>query len=328
MRFATVLYMGTLLHGDAATRLRELADESVHCIVTSPPYYGQRSYLSKSDPLKASEIGLRGGEYLAELTTVFSECRRVLRSDGTLWLNVGDVYENGELLGLPWMLARCLQSNGWRLRQDIVWAKKSPMPESVTDRCTRSHEFVFMLTKSRDYFYDAEAIKEESESSPSGKNRRSVWNLGSTPYSGAHFATMPTTLAELCIQAGTSKHGCCPLCLAPWARVIEKEKLLRDRPNDYVKRTGEKGTGNSCANTVAGVLTKTVCWKPSCGCGDHLQSVPATVLDPFAGSGTTLAVAESLGRDWIGIDLNSEYIEIARKRVEEVAARPRQRSLF
>lgn len=303
-----------ILHGDAATKMRELPDRSVQCIVTSPPYYGQRSYLDESDPLKQSEIGLKGGEYVADLVTVFREAKRVLRDDGTLWLNVGDVYADGELLGFPWMLARCLQQDGWRLRQDIVWSKPSPMPESVSDRCTRSHEFVFMFAKSRNYYYDAEAIKEESDSSPTGKNRRSVWRIASTPYSGAHFATMPTTLAELCIKAGTSERGACTSCGTPYVRQVEKRKITRSRPNDFVKRTGKAGTGNSCANTVAGVETKTVGWKPGCSC-DSCESSQCVVLDPFAGSGTTLVVAKQLGRVGWGIELNAEYVELARERV-------------
>lgn len=302
-----------ILHGDATTALKGLPDSSVHCVLTSPPYYAQRSYLSESDPLKPKEIGLRGGEYIADLVSVFHEAKRALRADGTLWLNLGDVYEEGELLGLPWMVARSLQQDGWMLRQDIVWAKPSPMPESVSDRCTRAHEYVFMFTKSRDYFYDAEAIKEESDSSPTGKNRRSVWRIASTPYAGAHFATMPTTLAELCIKAGTSEYGACVACGAPYERQIEKTKITRRRPNEYVKRTGRKGTGNSCANTVAGVETKTVGWQPRCECAAWIQ--PCIVLDPFAGSGTTLAVAKTLGRTGWGIELNAEYVELAQKRI-------------
>lgn len=302
-----------ILHGNATTILRELPKASVQCVVTSPPYYSQRSYLSDSDPLKKQEIGLKGGEYIADLVAVFHEVKRVLRDDGTLWLNLGDAYENGELLGLPWMVARSLQQDGWILRQDIVWAKPSPMPESVSDRCTRSHEYVFMFTKSRDYFYDAEAIKEDSDSSPTGKNRRSVWRIASTPFAGAHFATMPTTLAELCIRAGTSEEGCCVACGAPYRRQIEKRKIVRKRPNEYVKRTGSKGTGNSCANTVAGVETKTVGWSASCSCVAYTH--PCVVLDPFAGSGTTLAVAKGLGRTGWGIELNAEYVELAQNRI-------------
>lgn len=309
--------MHALVHADSERHLRTLADESVHCIVTSPPYYAQRSYLEPSDPMKSREIGQKGSEYVADLVSVFHEAKRVLRRDGTLWLNLGDVYEDGQLLGLPWMVARSLQQDGWILRQDVIWSKPSPMPESCTNRCTRSHEYVFLFAKTPNYFFDAEAIKEESLSSPSGKNRRSVWRIASTPYAGAHFATMPTTLAELCIMAGTSERGCCDQCGAPFTRIVERQKLTRSRPNKYVKRTGKAGTGNSCGNTVAGVLTETVGWSPSCVCDEaRLSSTRCTVLDPFAGSGTTLVVAESLGRDSIGIELNSEYVRIAEGRLE------------
>lgn len=309
--------MHRLLHGDAVEMLRTLESESVHCVVTSPPYYSMRSYLDESDPLKMLEIGMKGQmDYVVELCQVFNEVKRVLRSDGTLWLNLGDVYEDGQLLGMPWLVARNLQMAGWILRQDVIWSKPSPMPESTTTRCTRSHEYVFMFAKTQDYFYDAEAIKEESESSPSGKNRRSVWRIASTPYSGAHFATMPTTLAEWCIKAGTSERGCCDYCGTPLRRRIEKQKIVRQRPNDYVKRVGKKGTGNSCSNSVAGVLTSTVGWDAACKCDEAgTSSTPCVVLDPFAGSGTTLAVAEALGRHSIGIELNGEYIKIAEERI-------------
>ena len=230
------------------------------------------------------------------------------------------------------------------------------MPESVQDRCTKSHETVFLLSKSDRYFFDSEAIAERPEgpidgrgstaerkaaghptrygntagkasrgegfTMPSispregGRNRRSVWVVNTRPYKGAHFATMPPSLAETCILAGTSEHGRCPDCGSPWKRVTERKKLFRDRPNDYVKRTGETGTGNSCGNTVAGVAVKTLGWEPTCKCGNP-RAVPCTVLDPFAGSGTTLAVAASLGLDGIGIELNVDYIELAKKRISE-----------
>lgn len=306
--------MHTLVRADCRQHLRKLADESVHCIVTSPPYYGLREYLSESDPEKPNEIGLKGSNYVNDLMQVSLECMRVLRRDGTLWLNIGDVYEDGNLLGLPWLVARGLQLQGWILRQDIIWAKASPMPESAKTRCTRSHEYVFMFVKSQDYFYDAEAIKEPCEGSESGKNRRSVWRLPATPLKGTHYATMPTGLAELCIKAGTSEFGCCSKCGAPNIRCIEKQKIERSRPNAYTKRTGQKGTGNSCANSVAGVLTVTTGWEPSCDCQDA-DDAPCVVLDPFAGVGTTSVVAKRLRRDSIGIELSEEYINIAKERL-------------
>ena len=303
--------MHTLVNADAIQHLASMESGSVHCIVTSPPYYNQRNYGHDG------QIGLEGTvqEYIDRMVAVLCECRRVLRDDGTLWLNVGDSYGSGkQLLGVPWRLALAAQADGWVLRQDVVWHKPSPMPESVTDRCTKAHEYVFLLAKQADYFFDAEAIKEPSEIG--SRNRRSVWRIATKPYAGAHFATMPPELAETCIKAGSSERGRCPHCGSPWARVTKRTKLLRPRPADYVKRTGAAGTGNSCANTVAGVAVETLGWRQSCKCEPH-EPVPCVVLDPFAGSGTTLAVAKVLGRDSVGIELNPEYIALAEERIAQ-----------
>lgn len=354
-----------ILCGDALEQLETLPSDSVHCCVTSPPYYGLRSYLPSDSPDKHLEQGLEESpeEYVSGMVAVFREVRRVLHPSGTLWLNVGDSYaaqrsgtampaetlaggvngkpvngrgsrgrgETGpkhrdasaiglkhkDLIGIPWRLAFALQQDGWYLRQDIIWHKPSPMPESVQDRCTKAHEYVFLLAKSEKYFYDSVAVSEDSAGVHGMKrNRRSVWTVPTKGYKEAHFATMPPQLAETCIKAGTSERGCCPECLSPWRRVVERTKIMRTRPNDFVKRTGEEGTGNSCPNTVAGVAVSTVGWEPSCKCGST-DTVPCTVLDPFAGSGTTLAVAASLGLDGIGIELNPDYVELARKRISE-----------
>lgn len=299
------------LEGDALDVLPTIPDKSVHCCVTSPPYYGQRKYGGG-----AAEVGMEGSadDYIRSLRDIFRGVRRVLRDDGTLWLNLGDKYaKTGQLQGLPWRVALALQADGWLLRQDIVFAKPCPMPESVSDRCTVAHEYVFLFSKQRDYYYDAVAIAEPSDAGAT-KNRRSVWRIPPSPYAGAHFATMPMGLAELCIAAGTSDSGCCRHCGSPWERVVEREKLYRPRPNEYVKRDGAEGTGNSCANTVAGVATKTLWWRPTCTCADAMP-VSCTVLDPFLGSGTTLAAAARLGRTGIGIDLKADYIVMARERV-------------
>jgi DNA modification methylase len=274
--------------------------------VTSPPYYGLRDYGC------AGQIGLEGtpDEYVEKLVAVFTEVKRVLRDDGTLWLNLGDsyagsgkgigsdhgkaVFTDGEiaktdwrktclkpkdLVGIPWRVAFALQSDGWYLRQDIIWAKPNPMPESVTDRCTKSHEYIFLLTKSARYYYDNEAIKEWSIDKESltgrrprnagkmdsvdadnykfhgsvdenGKlrhgqiyemrNRRSVWTITTKPFKEAHFATFPPEIPEICIRAGS-------------------------KPGD-------------------------------------------TILDPFCGSGTTGEVAMKLDRNFIGIELNEKYV--------------------
>jgi len=216
------------------------------------------------------------------------------------------------------------------------------MPESVTDRPTSSWEPIFLLAKSERYFYDAEAVKEASvypddnraarehnydrakqgisTLNPdrvwggSGRNQRNVWHLGPEPYREAHFATFPTEIPRRAIKAGTSEKGCCQKCGAPWSRVVARQQIKRDRPNDYTKRTGEDGTGNSCANSVAGVESRTIGWEATCGCNAG-QPVPCVVLDPFLGSGTTIAVARQLGRHGVGCELNPEYAELARVRI-------------
>jgi DNA modification methylase len=336
--------------------------------------------------------------YVCHMVQVFRELKRVLRLDGTVWLNIGDSWganqgsgfnaslygesyrpggaarrkelasdhivkpppiglPPGNLVGIPWRLALALQADGWVLRQDIIWAKPSPMPESVRNRCTKAHEYIFLLTQSEDYFYDAEAIKETSVEPPGedyderkeslrgldssarvnedgysryheqdahpgrngrgSRNKRDVWNVPSYAYPGAHFATFPPRLIEPCILAGTSERGCCSECGKPWRRVVEETKLTRQRPNKYVKRTGEEGTGNSCANDVAGVETRTVGWEPQCGCDVDIQ--PCIVLDPFMGSGTTAVVSIRHGRWSWGIDLSESYLrENAVPRIEGV----------
>lgn len=298
-----------------------MPDSSVHCCVTSPPYFGLRDYGVDG------QIGLEQtpDEYVAEMVAVFREVRRVLRDDGTLWLNLGDSYSSPtkggggtavsasmmnrkskesaersikrqgmtprkfdagglaakQLLGIPWRVAFALQADGWYLRQDIIWHKPNPMPESVRDRCTKAHEYIFLLSKSERYYYDADAIKEPAivgggKIKPSGdysagtgtrndqgrhlsggfptgetRNRRSVWTVATEPFKEAHFAVFPPSLIEPCILAGCPKGG--------------------------------------------------------------------TVLDPFGGAGTTGLVADRLGRNAILIELNTAYAEIARKRVSKDA---------
>jgi len=314
-----------IIPGDCIEGMRTLADGSVHCCVTSPPYWGLRDYGHEG------QIGLEDTPeaYVGRMVAVFREVRRVLRDDGTAWVNLGDSYCGGggyapnapcnqrradgeswgamnafsvregearkkarpgytppglkakDLVGIPWRVAFALQADGWWLRQDIIWHKPNPMPESVRDRCTKAHEYVFLLTKSDRYYYDAEAVSEAATGQPCGntkptkaarsgdemhrttanlhkiepkdtRNRRSVWTVTTKPYSGAHFAVMPADLVEPCIKAGCPEGG--------------------------------------------------------------------TVLDPFAGSGTTLAVAAELGRNAIGCELNPAYIDLAEKRIKESRA--------
>jgi len=278
-------------------------------------------------------------EYVTSLVDVLRDVRRTLRHDGTLWLNLGDSYANDgkwggrtsgkhaagvhgkdtsigrskrntglkskDLVGIPWMVAFALRDDGWYLRSDIIWAKGNCMPESVTDRPTKSHEYVFLLTKSQDYFYDQDAVREPASvnkpwadstnggnkyaitrgdcgrSTSLGKpadelrNRRTVWNINPKPYKGAHFAVMPEELASLCIKAGTSERGCCCKCGAP------------------------------CHRTA-----------PGCTCEAGIE--PCLVLDPFSGAGTTAVTAARLGRAYLGVDLNSSYVELALKRLAPV----------
>ena len=319
--------------------------------------------------------------YIAEMVAVFAEVRRVLREDGTAFLNLGDSFArdpgkgttgtpNGrnlavmgyaggalpfglkskDLCMVPHRVAIALQEDGWWVRQDNVWSKRSCMPESVTDRTTRSHEYVFQLTKSASYFYDSDAIAEEG-AIPAGtraakgsnvrsdlkdvngrppeyweytgrRNKRSVWTLGPEPFAEAHFAVMPATLAEICIKAGSSERGCCPACGAPWGRVVEKGALMppASRP-DAIQCQGsgestqaQKGAAKACFSrekTVTG-------WRPTCEC-PAADPVPCLILDPFSGAGTTALVADRLGRNAIGIELNPKYVALSEARLRRDA---------
>lgn len=302
----------SIYQGDCLEVLKTLDDESVNCCVTSPPYYGLRDYGN------AGQIGLEETPelYVTKMVEVFTEVKRVLKKDGTLWLNLGDSYWGGgwkgsktdvtgskqatnagslcgkdlkkdgkhdfiktkDLIGIPWMIAFALRSAGWYLRQDIIWHKPNPMPESVTDRCTKAHEYIFLFSKSQKYYYDAEAIKQglsdplrtnwqsgsringinqdrnDNDFSDRSKdktyesaNKRSVWTVSVKPFLGSHFATFPEDLIVDCIKAGCPEGG--------------------------------------------------------------------IVLDPFMGAGTTAFVSIKLFRNFLGIELNDKYIKIAEKRL-------------
>lgn len=216
-----------IFEGDSLHILTRLPSESVQCVVTSPPYWGLRDYGFEG------QIGLEESlhQFLNKLVAIFSEVKRVLRPDGVLWLNIGDGYTSGnrgyrapdkknparamsvrpdtpkglkpkDLLGIPWRLAFALQEDGWYLRSDIVWNKPNAMPESVKDRPVRSHEYLFMLSKSEKYYYERDAIKEPGVNGKS-RNRRSVWDINTQAFPGAHFATFPPSLIEPCILATT-----------------------------------------------------------------------------------------------------------------------------
>lgn len=265
-----------VVRGDALEALREVADGTFRCCVTSPPYWGLRDYGIPNQIGAEAEFG----RYFDHLCAVFREVRRTLTDDGTLWLNIGDGYSSGnrtwrdadkknrargmsyrpptppglkpkDLLGVPWRLAFALQTDGWYLRSDIIWYKPNAQPESVKDRPARAHEYLFLLTKSQDYYYDYQAMQEPAVQGgrPNGKsrNRRTVWPINTEPFPEAHFATFPPSLITPCILAGSE-------------------------PGDMV-------------------------------------------LDPFFGSGTVGVVCRALGRRFVGIELNPDYVEIAERRL-------------
>ena len=292
-----------ILQGNCLEVLKDLPEQSVNTCITSPPYWGLRNYQEEE------QLGLEDTpeEFVESLVKVFREVKRVLRDDGTVWLNLGDTYcgtghkgnytdpkhkegRNGQkialnnkidglkskdLVGIPWRVALALQQDGWYLRQDIIWHKPNPMPESVTDRCTKSHEYIFLLSKNAKYYFDNESIKEDSvtiikkrtrktgtgvdsnignkgSAGNNGKrNKRSVWTVPTKPFKGAHFATFPPDLIEPCVLAGCPEGG--------------------------------------------------------------------TVLDPFGGAGTTGLVAQQHNRDSILIELNPDYIDIPEKRLNNDA---------
>jgi DNA modification methylase len=360
-----------ILTGDCIEVLRTLPDESVHCCITSPPYWGLRDYGC------AGQIGLEKtpDEYVAKMVAVFREVRRVLRRDGTCWVNLGDSYnnsdkwgggqnsgkhtvaENGDipshavgnrrpnppglkpkdLCGIPWRVAFALQADGWYLRQDVIWHKPNPMPESVTDRCTKAHEYIFLLSKSARYFYDAEAVKDQSmypdddrkaissidqkrmptdevagvrlgSATYPTRNKRSVWTVPSAPYSEAHFATFPPDLIRPCVLAGTSERGCCGKCGAALVREVKTKPMVIARSN----RTHDFGRTRSSGALVSPAENLTTGWHPACQCA--ADPVPCTILDPFGGSGTTGMVALEYGRSAILIELNPEYVKLANRR--------------
>lgn len=279
-------WVDSIIEGDAYERLTQFPDDSIDCIVTSPPYYQQRDYST------AVQIGNEPTAelYIARLKEVFAQALRVLKPTGTLWLNLGDKYDRGELLGLPWRVAFALKDMGWLLRSDIIWHKPNAVPSSVRNRPTTDHEYVFLFAKSPDYFYDIDSIREphvtfgpdskmkggrnhfgkadgtpesgknggnsnlhkgrwDQAFHPKGRNRRTVWEIPLSKYRGAHFAVFPEKLVELCILAGCPEGG--------------------------------------------------------------------LVLDPFVGSGTTAVTAQRLGRHHVGIDSNPEYCALAQARLSQ-----------
>ena len=310
--------IATLHHSDA--REMPIESNSVHCVVTSPPYYGLRKYRADEELVIGDESTPE--KYVESIVAVFNEVYRVLRDDGMAWLNLGDSYSvNGTLLGIPWRVAFALQDNGWTLRSDVIWSKKAPMPESMAGtryqdgvlrqgswRSTSSHEHIFQLTKGMHYYSDGEAVKTDTQA-----NRRDVWrDISPEPYAGEHFATFPPDLPRLCIQASTSEAGVCGSCGNQWARVVEHTNATGRVTAEYGANTTNKRYARADVN---GSSNTTLGWKPTCDC--NADKIPATVLDPFAGTGTTLLAAQRLGRSGGGVDLSEDYLNQAVKRLSK-----------
>jgi len=373
--------LDTVVCADALDWLRTLPDESVNCIITSPPYYGLRDYGADG------QLGLENTpeQYVTRLVAVFREIRRVLRPDGVCWLNLGDSYagsgrglmgdgtpsDRGDakqgtnrgttvgvfnkpdwgglapknLIGIPWRVAFALQDDGWILRSDVIWHKPNTMPESVTDRPTKAHEYVFMLTRAARYWYDAEAVSEQSSDNSHGggqahverymqqsgrndgsramgivtatRNRRSVWTVATEPTPFAHFATFPQKLIEPMVLAGCPARVCAT-CGAPWERVVERsaDKVnLREGQQQQRRANGAQtgGTERVTLGVTEHVKRETIGFRPSCTCDADTR--PGIVLDPFMGSGTTALVARQLGRHFLGCDVNAEYVALANERL-------------
>jgi len=350
-----------------------------------------------------SQIGLEDTpeEFIENLVEVFREVKRVLRDDGTLWLNLGDTYWGGkgasgqisadkqeartntistkhshvggskqtrptdrthgiikpkDLIGIPWMVALALRADGWYLRQDIIWQKPNPMPESVKDRCTKAHEYIFLLSKSKKYYYDHEAVKQRTQDTVQGKrgqttfrnktesmlkdrtwehhysvfgkrNRHSVWKVPVRPFKEAHFAVYPPELIEPCILAGTSAKGCCSECGEPYKRLIETKRPPTRQVNARDVPGQERHGSLGVERFDEPIKTTTIGWELSCDCNADI--VPCTVLDPFGGSGTTAAVALKHQRQAILCELNEDYVDIQPLRIEKISGRVEgQQTLF
>lgn len=225
-------------------------------------------------------------------------------------VNAGSKYKPKDLIGIPWMLAFALRADGWYLRSEISWTKPDCRPESVTDRPTKAHETIFLLAKSERYFYDRTAVEEPAVGRFTGRNLRSVWSIVSEAFSGQHFAVFPSALARRCILAGTSAKGVCPTCGAPWVRILRKTGVLGRRDRGRVDRLAADLNDGRAGETIVDTLG----WHPTCTC-QVSEVVPAVVLDPFAGTGTSLLVARSLGRHAVGIELSGKYCDLIVRRV-------------
>ncbi len=332
----STLPLNQILVGDVRKRLAELPDASVDCVITSPPYWALRDYGH------AGQVGAEANVdgWAEEIANICDEMARVLTPTGSLWLNLGDSYarhphdgsKKKSLLLAPQRVALRMTQAGWLLRNQIVWAKKNPMPSSVTDRLSNTHEFVYFFTRQPQYYFNLDAIREPAstpkhggrvfsvetypprgavpslgngtsprvdlnqglagmkasgqESHPLGKNPGDVWQLATASYRGAHFATFPVELVRRPILS-TCPEKVCTTCGLPWKRGMQE---------------------------INGRRLATGTLRPNC---PHKNWRPGRVLDPFIGSGTVAIAAETYGRDWVGIELNPAYAELARQRIAE-----------
>ena len=317
----------TIINGNSLEVLKSLPDNSIDCCVTSPPYYALRDYGCDG------QIGLEETpeKYIERLCEVFSEVRRVLTPEGTLWLNIGDSYNGNkvgntevvknkkvsesndfhkklwggakpkDLIGIPWMLAFALRSQGWYLRQDIIWQKPNPMPESVTDRCTKSHEYIFLLSKSQKYYFDYEAIQEDATSSDKPRVFGANNQKGTLRNDIGRVYKPRTKNCQYDGQRPNSMH------LAREAGMSDEVYPVRNKRDVWTVNT--KPCKEAHFATYPFELIKPCILA---GCPEN-----GIVLDPFMGSGTTAIVARSLNRNYLGVELNPEYIKIAHKRLEK-----------
>jgi site-specific DNA-methyltransferase (adenine-specific) len=340
----TELPRNTILRGDVIDRLADLPSGSIDCVVTSPPYYQLRDYGV------TGQIGLESNveDWVQNMRAVCAELARVLKPNGVMWLNLGDSFSRHEkygarakgLLLAPERLLIALASDGWLIRNKVIWAKPNPMPHSVGDRLTLTYEVVYFLVRSPRYYFDLDSIREPFVSKPGttkrrqidtsflaplgsprgglararaagvpghplGKNPGDVWTIATRGYRGAHFATFPATLVRRPILA-TCPEAICTACEKPWPREVTATRIgqVKRTPSDRYVLT-YRGTWRT-ARTIGELIP--------CGC--NAPTKPGVVLDPFFGTGTAGQVARELGRDWIGVELNDNYIDLALDRLQ------------